>query len=283
MNFRNIAFVSLICFSCITTEIVYAQNDAASPLNPEFVRPERFGVMVGIGGVQQSGEYNVNCDCPGFKNGAGSGYLLGGVYELESRSPYIFGINGGYHHKAFSAVNNISNDTTFTSLDNTSSFNNVQLLIKHKSEVALHELFVTPYVKVYPFTQTLFFKLGAYAGVVFSSSLNHTVSLNQSTVQLENGETVRVSFDKTKLQQNGYTLRDDGSVLLEDGAIPQLNTFQLALTPAIGAEFRLSKLVMLAPSIQYMFPLTTISNTGNSYKASSWLFLLEIHYLLRKS
>lgn len=269
-----------VCLVLCATTTVIAQNQS-SPLSPEDVRPERVGVTIGVTGVQQSGEFNVNCDCPGFKSGGGSGIIIGGVYELESYSSIVAGVVGGYHFRSFDAINNLQNDTSLSTADLSTSFQNIPLTSKHKSEVSLAEIFAMPYIKFFPFKKTAFLRLGANIGYIVNSTFNHTIQITQSTVQLQNGETVRLSFDAAKLQARGMKLLTENTALVEEGAIPKLNLLQFALNPAIGAEIRVNKQFWLVPVIQYSLPLTNISSFGKDYKVSSFQFLLELHYTLK--
>ena len=105
---------------------------------------------------------------------------------------------------------------------------------------------------------------------IFTNNLTHTKTLVSDSVIFPNGETASVSIPGAP----------SGSVVLQDGPVPDLNSLQLALNVGVGAEIRLGKKLFLSPVLQYVFPFTTISSTGQGVSVRAFQFLVEGRLIL---
>jgi hypothetical protein len=280
--------LALLCFSTITMFATSAnlllddgENVDISPIEAGQQDKIRLGGFIGVNAVFQTDSLRTLCNCPGFINGRGSGLLIGAFYEPNAKSDLLFGGAISFDQRSFSSSYISVFDTTISSLrDPSIRFENQAISQLHTANVSLGYLFITPYVKWYPFGQNFFVRLGASAGVLLSQSLEHLVEFNNPLIRLPNSENVVISVREDSLRQ-GQTAVNSTTVRQPDRGFSDINRFQFGLLPSIGAELKLTANWWLAPTIQYAIPMTTItSNAPYKFSVSALQFVLEVHHTL---
>lgn len=274
----------ILCFSTIalsatSVKFLKDENLDISPIEAGKQKTLRYGAFVGVNAVFQSDSLRTLCNCPGFIYGSGSGLLIGAFYEPATNSDLVFGGSISFDQRSFSSSYVSLFDTTLASQrDPSFRFQNQVISQLHTANVNLGYLFITPYVKWYPFGEHIFVRLGANAGILLTQSLEHIVEFNNPFIRLPNGENVVLSVREDSLRQ-GQTALNSTTVRQPDRGFPDVNRFQFGLLPSVGVEFRLNNNWWLAPSMQYALPLTTItSNAPYKFSVSALQFILEVHY-----
>lgn len=271
----RILILNALCTLLLTPVCILAQKGDASPLGPDQFF-ERAGGYVSAGGLRQYGSFSVDCPCQSFIGGGGSEFAIGALYERVPQNELIWGINAGYQYRSVDAMYVLREDTTLRSLNGQSVFPNVQIPFRHASTLSFSSFTVTPYLK-YFLTKTLFARLGASAGLVVSSSKDFRKILLTNSVTLPNDDVVRIQLDRAALEASGKRLANDNEVVLQEGAMSDGSAFQLAVQPAVGFQWQVSKRLFLVPMIEYSLPLTSVSTVDTSLRLNSFRGVVEIH------
>lgn len=255
------------------------ENLDISPIQEGRQKVSRIGGFMGVNAVFQSDSLRTLCNCPGFINGSGSGLLIGAFYEPATTSDFVLGGSISFDQRSFSSSYVSLFDTTLSSQrDPSFRFENQPISQLHTANVSLGYLFITPYLKWYPFGENFFVRLGANAGILLSQSLEHLVEFNNPLIRLPNGENVVISVREDSLRQ-GQTALNSTTVRQPDRGFPEVNRFQFGLSPSVGAEFRLGGRWWISPIIQYSMPFTTVtSNAPYKFSVSAMQFIIEVHY-----
>jgi hypothetical protein len=232
----------------------------------ELVVYDMLGVYIGPSFNQQGGTFTTNCDC-NFTGGAGAGISGGVMFERLTRSRLTWGVIASVTDRGMMARFLETEGVEQTSPTLGARYV-VPVQFRNEGTVGITSMDILPYAK-YIVLSSIFGRVGLQASYIFQSSMKHTKELLTETVQLPNGETARVA-----LQEGGATM-----VTLQDGALPKLNTFQVAVAIAGGAELKVSKKVVLSPVVQYLYPLTSVSGAGSAFSSRSLQLLAEFRYI----
>ena len=268
---RFIALVTLIGFyACGSSVVASAQTNVldSDPLRArKLVVHDMVGAYMGPTFNSQGGTFSSDCDCE-FTGGAGVGFAGGFMFEKLTRSGLQWGVMLGYENRSidgrFREIEGVVQQAPSTGQSYT-----VPIEFLNEGSLSLHFLTATPYLK-YTFFKALYVRGGASMSYIFTNNLTHTKTLVSDSVIFPNGETASVSIPGAP----------SGSVVLQDGPVPDLNSLQLALNVGVGAEIRLGKKLFLSPVLQYVFPFTTISSTGQGVSVRAFQFLVEGRLIL---
>ena len=224
------------------------------------------GAFIGFGSTTQGGSFTTDCNCE-FNGGAGAGFVAGLMFERLTRSEFTWGVTLGYDSRGLTGRFREEEGVVQTSPSGRAF--TVPITFLNEAQVDLNVITAMPYVK-HHFFDIFFARLGASVGYVFSSGLSHSKTLETQTVTFPNGEVATVSLPGGE----GTT------VTLQNGPFTDLNALQLGIMAGVGMEIRLSKKMFLSPTVQYLFPLTSISAQGTSFTVRSLQFSAEIRHIL---
>lgn len=228
---------------------------------------DQLGVFAGLAVNNQGGTFTTNCNCT-FSGGAGTGFTGGIVYEHFSRTTLSWGATLAYDNRGiesrFQEIEGLKQVSPTTGREFT-----VPVTFRHVGETSLSYLTLTPYVK-YALFKTLMVRVGPAFSYIIDANIRHTKELVSESVTLPGGEVAAVRLPG----------QDGTSVELENGPVPQLNAFQFSLSGAVGVELRPSKKVFLTPTLQYIQPLTSVSERGDAFSVRSLQILLEARMIL---
>ncbi len=228
---------------------------------------DMWGAYVGPSFNSQGGTFTSDCDCE-FTGGASTGIALGGMFEKLTRSGLRWGVMLGYENRSiegrFREIEGVVQRAPSTGQAYT-----VPIEFLNVGSLSLHYLTATPYVKV-TFLDALFARAGAGLSYIVSNNLTHTKELVSDSVTFPNGERASVVIPGAP----------SGEVVLQDGAVPNINALQIALSAALGAELRLSKTFFLSPVLQYSYPFTSVAGGGEDYSVRAFQFFVEARFIL---
>jgi hypothetical protein len=271
-RFITLKIVVLLFLTCLLlplSTLISLAQDSPVEVSGGSNRTEA-GLMLGLGQNIQSGSYFVDCEGCEFMDGTKFGYSLGFFYEYSLNQNFLIGAMGIYDD--MSIVSSYI-EIEPVELQNTSLGNNiVDVAFRHESEFGLSSFSIAPYIK-WNFTKNFFIRSAFAAGFATNSSLSHSKSLLDRFITLSNGEVVEVTLEGS----------DDNTAILQDGDAEGVNDFYMAVLPAIGAEFGLSKRATLGSSFQYNIPLTTVYENGDSFGINQWRIFVEFSYAITLS
>ncbi|MBK6291164.1 MAG: outer membrane beta-barrel protein [Ignavibacteria bacterium] len=224
------------------------------------------GAFVGLGSTTQGGTFTTDCNCD-FTGGAGAGFVAGLMFERLTRSQFTWGVTLGYDSRGLTGRFREEEGVVQTSPSGRSF--TVPITFLNEAQLDLNVLTAMPYVK-HHFFDLFFARLGASVGYVFSSGLSHTKTLETETVTFPNGEVATVSLPGG----------EGTSVSLQNGPLADLNSVQLGIVAGVGMEIRLSKKMFLSPTVQFLFPVTSISAQGAGFSVRSLQFSAEVRHIL---
>jgi hypothetical protein len=228
---------------------------------------DQIGAYFGPSFNSQTGTIVTDCNCE-FTGGAQTGLTAGVMFERLTRSTIRWGVTLGYELRSvegqFTEIEGVvqrapSNGQEYV----------VPITFSNVATASLGYLSLQPYLK-YDFWDVLFVRAGANVSYVISSNLMHVKTLESDSVTFPNGETAAVSLPGD----------EDGSVVLQDGPIPDLNSLQFGVSGAIGMDIRLSKELYLSPVAQYILPLTSVSSFGSGFSVQAFQLFLEARWIL---
>jgi hypothetical protein len=234
----------------------------SDPRNSSFwAKPPQFGVNLGFGGIMQTGTLIADeCNCS-FQNGGGMSSAFGLSFEDELTKNVVWGLSGEYRY--------ISMDSRYQELEvlenqrtSSGALVNMEVPFRHNAAFASSMIGLSPYVKIFPFDTRLFTRFGLNVGYLVSASLTHTKELLLKRSVLSTGETIEFKLDPNDSRVKGNI------ATIQEGDLPQLNSFFLGGHIGIGAEFRAGKKLIFGPTMLYIIPFTSIS----AYPGSDFSF-----------
>jgi hypothetical protein len=277
----TLAFVTVFCCVLTTPSQMLAQSASPIDLGRQSV-PDLLGVVVGPSFHLQSGSFDTGCPCT-FDGGAGNGIVLGLSYDrnlltygtAERKGTLWFGARLLFETRGVAALFREYEQIPVQSLALPEQRFTVPLQFRHRAEAQFSLLTLTPYVQWNPFGR-LFVQAGLQGGLVIASRVLHTKELLDQSVRLPNGEVAQVR------------LRDvEGSVatVQDESPFPQTNAFQVALTLSGGYEIPIGNEAKyrLVPTLNYVLPLTTMSQSGADFRISAFQILLALKMNLERS
>jgi len=191
---------------------------------------ERFGVFYNFNFNSQSANFqnlpNVPSCCPDYKNGSGSGFLIGGLFEKYFRENFYYGARIGFHN--FFASFSSLEDETFI-IDG----NIYPGKIEHLVDLNFNRLFISPNV-IYSPKERLFLSLGI--------DLSFIVNAKYKQIEKIKDPPDKVTFS------DGLRYRNKN-----DGSLKGYNDINLGLNLGTGYEFVLNpkRSLRLMPEIYY--------------------------------
>lgn len=192
----------------------------------------------------------VPCCSPTFKDGNGSGFSFGGLFDLELKPNINLEIRLGYStigadlEKSEIIGNAIAKDPS-TNIP----VNNVEVVHFLSSNLSLISLEPTVHFKFFSQFISL---IGFKAGYLINSKFDqHEKILSPDDV---------VFIDSDSRSRNVFT----------DNDIPDAKNFQLFGTFGIGYEFNLNEDMLLVPQIRYQLPFIDVSSVD--WKAATFEF-----------
>ena len=223
---------------------------------------DQIGVYFGPSFNGQGGTITTECNCE-FTGGANTGFAGGVMFERLTRSRLVWGVTLGYEDKSvegrFTEVEGVVQRAPSSGMQYT-----VPITFKNSASASIGYLTAMPYLK-YDFFEVLFVRGGAALSYVVTSNLTHVKTLASDSVTFPNGETASVSLPNS----------ENGSVVLQDGPIPDLNSFQFGIALASGIEIKLSKALYLSPVAQYVIPVTKVGSGGDGFSVRSFQIFVE--------
>lgn len=256
-----IVFLASGIFFC--SQILIAQDRLSNPLAPaKFQGADQIGILFGAGLTQQSGSFTTSCNCE-FSNGsAQNGFLTAIFYEYPLNRTFSLGFRFGYEkRRVSSSFREYENDTLIQ--QSTSQRTLQPILYRDQSDASFGILSFMPYLDWSP-TKGIFFQIGLMPQYIFQSHLTYVKELAQQTVTFPNGEIAAIQLvnsDRTKQ-------------IIEDGDFPKVNSFQFAFAGSVGGLIKVRTGIILSPIVEYVLPMTNISEQGKNFKLFSTHFLL---------
>lgn len=267
---------AIIC-ACTQT-MLHAQEGA----NPLFLGrqsvPDLLGIVGGPSFHTMLGSYESGCPCT-FEGGAGNGIALGINYDKNlltygtaTKGQLWLGARLMFETRGVSAVFREFENVTVRSLSMQEQSFTVPIQFRHLAQLQFSLLTLTPYLQWNPFGR-VFVQAGVQGGVVIGSRITHTKELLDRTVRLPTGERADVEFTATS-----------GSIVtIEDRPVQRLNAFQLAFTTTAGIDIPInfSKVednprYRLTPMLNYVIPLTTMSESGSNFRIAAFQILVAL-------
>lgn len=281
---RGMTLLMAVFIIASTPRILLAQGASPLELGRRIV-PDVIGILIGPNFNYASGTFDTGCPCT-FTGGFGVGPTLGVMYEKNLFSPspqwrfgaLNLGVRALYEERNISAAFLEYERVSVESVTQRGQFFNVPILFRNLGEGSFSMFTLTPYLSWSPFTQTpgflqnVYFQAGVQAGFVVSSRIRHTKIVENPNVKLPNGEPTVVA-----IQIDSTTFRD--RKVVEDGPFPKVNQVQIGINVGVGADIPLGKeggRFRLSPLVQYIFPLTNMSESGNNFRIGSLQVLLGV-------
>jgi hypothetical protein len=228
---------------------------------------DQLGAFMGLGFNNQGGTFTTDCNCA-FTGGAGTGFTGGIVYEYFSRTTLTWGATLAYDNRGmesrFQEIEGLKQQSPTTGRTYT-----VPIAFRHIGETSLSYLTLTPFMK-YSFFNTVMVRVGPAISYILDANIRHTKELVSESIVLPSGEDAVVRLPG----------QDGNSVVLEDGPIPDLHPLQFSLSAAVGVEFRPAKKLILTPLLQYIHPLTTVSDRGDAFSVRALQLQFEARFIL---
>lgn len=248
----------------------FAQTNVldSDPLGPRrLLVYDQYGVFGGLSNNQQGGTFLTDCNCS-FGSGARTGLTAGIMFERLTRSRITWGATLAYEDRSIDAryqeVEGVVQRAPSSGREYT-----VPITFRHTGEVSLSYLTLTPFAKYHLF-EWLYLRGGPAISYIMSSNIRHTKELISDSVIFPTGEVASVALPGA----------GGRSVVLEDHAMPELNSLQISISAAVGTEFRVGKKVFLSPLVQYVFPLTTVTARGDGFSVRALQFLVEARVIM---
>ncbi len=260
---------------------------SASPLElGRRIVPDVIGIVLGPNFNYATGTFDTGCPCT-FTGGFGIGPTVGLLYEKNLFSPspqwrlgtVNFGARLLYEQRNIASAFLEYERVPVESLVQRGQSFIVPILFRHLAEANFSMLTLTPYLAWSPFTQaqgllqSVYFQGGVQVGYVLSSRIRHTKIVEQPTVRLPNGEVSQVEIIVDSLGTGGLRR------VVQDSSVARVNPLQLGLSLAAGAEIPLGReggRFRLSPFVQYIFPLTNMSEAGRDFRIGSLQVLLTL-------
>ncbi|MBI2794701.1 MAG: outer membrane beta-barrel protein [Ignavibacteria bacterium] len=249
---------------------VYAQENVleSDPLRArKLLVYDQIGVYAGPSFNGQGGKIVTDCLCE-FTGGAQTGYAFGALFERLTRSRLIWGFALGFEDKGvegrFTEIEGVVQQSPSTGARYT-----VPITFNNSAVASIGYVTAMPYLK-YDFFKILFVRAGVPLSYIVSSNLKYTKSLVSDSVTFPNGEVATASIPGTT----------NGSIVLQDGPLKNIKSFQAGISLAAGLEVGLSRTLYLSPVIQYIQPLTNVNSTGGGFSVRSLQIFLECRLII---
>lgn len=277
--FHRVTYVVVLLAALAVCDVAAQQKKkivgSSTPLAPdEKPTSSWFGAYVGPTFASQGGTFTTSCNCD-FTGGAGTGFVGGLMFEDKTTSKIILGGQLGYDSRGLTGRFREIEGSQQTSPSGRSYVVPVEFL--NEASLSLDVVSASVYAK-YLFLGPVYGRVGVTAGYVVSSSLIHTKALQTKTVTFPNGELANVALPGAR----------DGVVIVQEGAVPDLNPLQMGAIGALGVEIPVRKVerkfgppavtTYLSPVIQYHFPITNITAQGNSFQLRQLQFFIELRH-----
>ena len=238
--------------------------------SPIYIQPKKLpnwgGVFLGFSGNFQTGTLQTDeCNCS-FENGAGSGIILGGLYEKYIGNSLNIGGAIGYENRS---ITSLFREREIVDLQspNGESYK-TPILFRHSADVSIQQLFVNAYAKWYPFSKVLFLKGGLTAGYMFESSITHTKDiLERNPYRLPDGSDATILFENNTQK-----------TIIEQGALKNTSALQFLVDVGMGIDIPFGEYTYLTPVFRYTLPLNTVNTTTPSFSVNSLQFLMELRF-----
>ncbi len=244
-------------------------QDLSSPIEPaEIPKVTYLGFVFGVGQNFQSGKFFVDCENCEFENGVQTGITLGLTYKREINKFLNWGtmlLFDTYNLESKFRETEIFKYEFAVDQDAV----NIPIEFRHTATADFSMLSLNPFIEVTP-ASFFFARLGFNAGFVVGANINHQKELLTRKAKLENGVTVDIKLADSK-----------GTVeVVEDGEFPEVNSFQMSLTPMIGFIIPFSKSVIFSPYYLHRIPLNKMSEFGEDFKINSYRIMFELSFKL---
>jgi hypothetical protein len=283
--FRRALCGIAFCFCSLLPGSIFAQGASPLELGRRIV-PDVLGIVVGPNFNYASGTFDTGCPCT-FTGGFGIGPVIGVMYEKNLLSPSPQWRLGTLNLGARLLYEQRNIATAFLEYERVQAesqtqrgqFFTVPVLFRHLAEGSFSMFTLTPYLSWNPFTQAqgflqgVYFQVGIQGGFVIDSRIRHTKFVEQPTVRLPNGEVTSVGIVIDSLRNTS-----DRRVV-EDGPFARVNQLQLGLNLGAGADIPLGReggRFRFSPFVQYVFPLTNMSEAGQNFRIGSLQVLLGL-------
>lgn len=249
----------------------YAQSNVldSDPLSArKLIVYDEIGGYTGLSMNMQGGTLVTNCNCE-FQGGAGTGFVIGALFERLTRSRIVWGVSLGYENRSiegrFREIEGVVQRAPASGAEYT-----VPLEFSNIANVNLGYLTATPYLKYTAF-DALFVKAGGALSLCVASNLMHTKVLMSDTVRFPNGEQASVSLPDA----NG-----GNSVVLQNGPIAGMQAFQFGIVLGGGFNIKPSKKMKISPVIQYVIPITSVSSSAGNFSSRALQLLVECRLII---
>ena len=262
----SIVFVLFLGFIATSLSQIKKQQD--TPLLPSVQLRTEAGGFIGIGENIQSGilRTDTSCQCD-YEDGRGFGFTIGGLYESEFTRRLFWGGALAFDLRSFWAS---FKQREQLNMNKDGNIYEVPAWFRYRADVNTWYLTLMPYLKYIP-AKFMFLRLGFGSSFVLSSTLNHNKELLDRSGKISTGETISLRIDSTKSS-------DGINAKLYNGSLPDLNSMQFSLEPALGFNFLIGEKFRFSPVFQYSVPLTILTQNGQDVKLSSWRILFELRY-----
>lgn len=256
--------IILIFISC-TFSTAYGKNLLMPAESMTHTQNNSSGLFFGLGMNYELGSYLTSvCKCE-FEDGIGKDYLLGVFYEKEIANPISFGVAFGLNLKTLiSSYINI--ETLVFSTNSSDKKETIPVRFRYKAETNFTYLPLIPYIKWQPY-KIIFFRLGLNTSLLFYSNLKNTKEIIDSTVKLNTGEIVPISFS------NGSNV-----LTIENNNFTGIKSILFFMEPSVGFNINIYNNLIFSPIYQLSLPLTKIDNSEDNFKIINWKIILELRY-----
>lgn len=264
---KEIIVITLI----LLTGNLYSEDYDITPIKRgDRIIPKEMGLLFGVGPALQGGSFFSSCPCE-FFDGRGARYALGAFYEAEIIRDLRLGISGLLYFQNLKA-SYLEKETVDVFSEENVRVSSANISVEHVGKVDLFSIGAAPFIKWY-LSDYFFLKTAFSVSYIAGADLEHTQQFMQRTVKL--------SDNKIGIIKDAYgNPVSSEPIILEKTSYPNINALQMSIQPMFGFDVPLSQAFSISPMVQYSLPLTTISKTGENFKISSWMFILELRHTL---
>ena len=247
--------------------ISLAQSTPANPDSPQLeegIPLFNFGVYGGLNINMHSADFNKLTGCencsPGFENGTGIGFSIGGLFDYQLNKTFLVGLRFGYSDISgiLSVDEKIGNSNVIDAATGQAiAFTDINAEYVIDSKLSLFD--VEPMI-IYKPIKNLNLSAGLRVGFLLTKSFSQHEEI--------------ISPDGIVFINEGTTKRN----IMNNSEIPNPNNLQLHFSLGAGYEFPTSKHVTLMPEAKYYLALTDIADV--SWKANSLYAGLAVKYYI---
>jgi hypothetical protein len=213
----------------------------------------------------QSGGFRTNCNCGPYKDGTGNTSLLDMFGEYQLSKNVTLGLRSGLDSKLITSSIILKEDAAVNvTHGNTDTV--IYLIgfpLNSTTEMKLSYYFFSPYIKVFPFTEGVFFAAGAQFGFLTSSNLRYW----RSIIPLDSFPGIHFPDGK-----NYETL--------QDGPVAGVRTLRVSALLSAGYELEVFPSFSTIVTAAYDIPFNDVSTDSkiSGTKISSLLLTLGLKY-----